>query len=122
MAGLVKGILGVVGLGGGGSKECETAKRALELHDGQITVAIDSENMMVVMQVDEKKNAQPILFDLLNNVIQNVTVVPPANQHSPSDVPVSAWDVRRLQEQIDDLRMQLNLILEKQEEENEGTN
>jgi hypothetical protein len=72
-------IGGLMGMGGGGP-----AEQALTLHDGQITVAIDSANCMVIMQIDEKKDSQPIIFDLLNNTISNVTVYPPLNTGAPT--------------------------------------
>jgi hypothetical protein len=85
MAGLIKGVLGLIGLGGGQS---ETARQALQLHDGQVTVSIDSDQMLVTMQIDERHHSQPIIFDLLNNTILNVTTVPPGNNNAPGDVPV----------------------------------
>jgi hypothetical protein len=53
------------------------AQRSLQLHDGQVTVSIDSQKCQVIMQIDEKKDSKPIIFDLANNTISNVTVIPP---------------------------------------------
>jgi hypothetical protein len=39
---------------------------------------------MVIMQIDEKKDSQPIIFDLLNNTISNVTVYAPLNTGAPT--------------------------------------
>jgi hypothetical protein len=115
MSGIVKGVLGLIGLGGG-TKECETAKRALELHNGQVTVGVDSENMQVVFQVDEKADAQPVIIDLLNNVIQKVTVVAPANSRAAADVPVTASDLRNLQAQVTELHQQFRSFLAQKDE------
>jgi hypothetical protein len=43
---------------------------------------------MVIMSIDEKKDSQPIIFDLLNNTLSNVTVYPPLNNGPPTGGPV----------------------------------
>jgi hypothetical protein len=79
MAAAVIGAVLPMLMGGGGPSQ-----QALQLHDGQITVSIDSENCLIIMSIDEKKDAQPIIFHLLNNTISNVTVYPPTNNQAPT--------------------------------------
>jgi hypothetical protein len=116
------GILGAIFGGGGGPvQEAEMAHQALQLHNGNITVAIDPEQSMIVMQIDEKKDSQPLIFDLANHTLSNVTVYPPTGEYAPSSGPVaishitgsmshalSAYGGQVLQDQIDALRTEID--------------
>jgi hypothetical protein len=59
------------------AKEAEISHRALQLHNGHISILINPEHHTVTMQIDEKKDSKPIIFNLANNTISNVTVIPP---------------------------------------------
>jgi hypothetical protein len=97
MAGFFKALLGG---GDGPVKEAEVARQSLQLHDGNLTIAIDSGQNMIIMQIDENSDGKPLIFDLKNHTISNVTAVyPPVSDYAPSAEP--------LQDQIDVLRTEI---------------
>jgi hypothetical protein len=59
---------------------------------------------MVIMQIDEKKDSQPLIFDLANHTLSNVTVYPPTGDYAPSSGPVTIY---HLQDQINYLRNEI---------------
>jgi hypothetical protein len=83
------------------------AHQSLQLHDGNITVAIDPEQSMVIMQIDEKKDSQPFIFDLANHTLSNVTVYPPVGEYAPSSGPIALAEITAMKDQINDLRNEI---------------
>jgi hypothetical protein len=120
MAGIFKAVGGILGMDTGPVKEAELAHQSLQLHDGNITMAIDAEQSMIIMQIDEKPDGQPFIFDLKNHTLSNVSVYPPVGEYAPSSGSVaithvtgspnhalSGYGGQMLQDQIDDLRTEI---------------
>jgi hypothetical protein len=77
MAGILKGIGSILGIGG--SKEAQTAQvaqQAQSLKNGAVEVLIDTENHYIIFQIAERRDLQPIVLDLRNNQILNANLIP----------------------------------------------